>query len=354
VKLDLPKERKADSTTLTVEVTPSLAVTMLDALPYLIDYPYGCTEQTMSRFLPAVITAKTMKDMGLKPEDIMGRVFGGIEAAGAAATHPNGKHDLQELDDVTRRGLERLYDFQHSDGGWGWWKQGASDHFMTAYVVWGMALARDAGINLKREAWNRGATYLVKSLVEEELNFDQQAWMLHALSARHASLKEANIGQFQTKAFDNLWANREKLNAYTRALFALTAHNFGYADKAKILVANLENGVKADHSPDESVIVGGNSPTAAGATPATVMGTAHWGEDGVYWRWSDGNVESTAFALRALVAIDPQNKLIEPIMNWLVKNRRGAQWSNTRDTAITVLAMNDYLWASGELAPDLE
>ncbi|MDB6112979.1 MAG: Large extracellular alpha-helical protein, partial [Pedosphaera sp.] len=53
VKLALPKERKSGSTSLTVQVTPSLAVTMLDALPYLIDYPYGCTEQTMSRFLPA-------------------------------------------------------------------------------------------------------------------------------------------------------------------------------------------------------------------------------------------------------------------------------------------------------------
>ena len=96
VKLDLPKERKPDSTTLTVQVTPSLAVTMLDALPYLIDYPYGCTEQTMSRFLPAVITAKTLRDLGLQPEDVMGRVFGGIETNSAAATHPKGKQDLAE------------------------------------------------------------------------------------------------------------------------------------------------------------------------------------------------------------------------------------------------------------------
>ena len=79
------------------------------------------------------------------------------------------------------------------------------------------------------------------------------------------------------------------------------------------------------------------------------MGTAHWGEDGIYWRWSDGGVEATAFALRALLAIDPQNKLVEPVTNWLIKNRRGAQWSNTRDTAIVVLAMNDYLRVSGEL-----
>src|SRR5262249_36260783 len=52
--------------------------------------------------------------------------------------------------------------------------------------------------------------------------------------------------------------------------------------------------------------------------------------------------------------IDPQNKLIEPVTNWLVKNRRGAQWSNTRDTAIVVLAMNDYLSVSKELSPALE
>ena len=156
VKLDLPKERRAGTTTLTVQVTPSLAVTMLDALPYLIDYPYGCTEQTMSRFLPAAITAKTLGDLGLKPQDIMGHLFGGIEPAGAAATHPDGKHDLHELDEITRQCLERLYDFQHGDGGWGWWKQGDSDHFMTAYVVWGLELARGATASvIKKRAESR-------------------------------------------------------------------------------------------------------------------------------------------------------------------------------------------------------
>ncbi|HEY5910396.1 MAG TPA: alpha-2-macroglobulin family protein, partial [Verrucomicrobiae bacterium] len=100
IKLDLPKERKPGSTSLTVQVTPSMAVTMLDALPYLIDYPYGCTEQTMSRFLPAVIAAKTLKDLGLQPEDIMSRVFGGIEQTNAAATHPRGKKELAELDKI--------------------------------------------------------------------------------------------------------------------------------------------------------------------------------------------------------------------------------------------------------------
>jgi alpha-2-macroglobulin len=346
IKLDIPKERRADTTTFTVQIAPSMATTMLDALPYLIDYPYGCTEQTMSRFLPAVITAKTLKDLGLKPETAMNKIFGGIEQGTATATHAQGPHNLSELDAITKQGLERLYDFQHSDGGWGWWKEGESDHFMTAYVVWGMTLARQAGIDAKSDALSRAVDFLDKELVEEETSYDGQAWMLHALAVYHAAEKQTTVSKFQSVAFENLWTNRDKLNAYTRALVALSAHNFGYADKAKTLVENLQNGVKVDSQPDTSIVQRG----AQGSDPS-VIATAHWGEDGIYWRWSDGGVEATSFALRALLAIDPKNRLVEPVTNWLVKNRRGAQWSNTRDTAIVVLTLNDYLRTSGELQP---
>lgn len=348
IKLDLPKERKTETTNLTVQIAPSMAVTMLDALPYLIDYPYGCVEQTMSRFLPAAITAKTLKDLKLDPEVAMSKVFGGIEPQFVNQTQPKGARSLHQVDELVQQGLARLYDFQHADGGWGWWKEGESDHFMTAYIVWGMTLGQAAEIRCKDDVLQRGAAFLDKELIEEENNFDQQAWMLHALAVHHAASKN-EISKFQQTAFDSLWKNREKLNAYTRALLALTAHNFGFADKAKILVQNLENGVKRDTAPDTSILIKGEQKS-----DASVIGTAHWGEDGIYWRWSDGGVEATAFALRALLAIDPSNKLIEPTTNWLIKNRRGAQWSNTRDTAIAVLTMNDYLRVSGELNTDLE
>ncbi|HEU0253010.1 MAG TPA: alpha-2-macroglobulin family protein, partial [Pyrinomonadaceae bacterium] len=368
LKLDIPKERRADSTTLTVQIAPSMATTMLDALPYLINYPYGCTEQTMSRFLPAVITAKTLRDLGMKPETAMYKIFGGIETSSASATHPGGRKDLKELDKMTKQGLERLYDFQHEDGGWGWWKQGESDHFMTAYVVWGLTLAREAEIEVESDVIEKAVEFLDKELVEEESSRDAQAWMLHALSAYHALEKKeeqgeeqdeeekkkkeeeqkSEVSEFQKAAFDNLWTKRDQLNAYTRALLALSAHNYGYHDRAKILVANLENGVKIDNKPDTSIVQQG-----ANVSDPSVIGTAHWGEDGIYWRWSDGGVEATSFALRALLAIDPKHKLIEPVTNWLVKNRRGAQWSNTRDTAIVVLTLNDYLRVSGEVQPSV-
>lgn len=349
ITLELPGARKADSTRMSIQVTPSIAVTMLDALPYLIDYPYGCTEQTMSRFMPLVMVTKTLQDLGLKRQDIADRVYGGIETEHADKTHPEGKKDLAEMEAMTKKSLARLYDFQHGDGGWGWWKEGESDHFMTAYVVWGLILAEEAGINVRDGVISRGVSFLQTELVEEEEHADMQAWMLHALAYNHTRGRYRHKHAYEQKAFDNLWGRKDELNAYTRALYTLAAVRYGEDEKAKILADNLANGVVLDKSPDTSIIQRG-AQTAGQHT----MATAHWGNDGVWWRWSDGGVEATAFALKALVAVNPKHELVEPTMNWLVKNRRGAQWSNTRDTAIVVLALNDYLQNSGELGANVE
>ncbi len=329
--VSLPERRR--STRLEILLAPSLAVAMLDALPYLIEYPYGCTEQTMSRFLPAVVTARTLAELGLGREDVVGRVFGGIEPEHAPRTHPDGSRDLDELDAVVRRGLARLADLQHGDGGFGWWKPGASDPFMTAYAAWGLVLARDADVAVDHGMLERSLRYLERSLVEKEDELDTQAWMLHALAAHRASRPAHRPSGFEKAAFENLFEHREQLNVYSRALLTLSAHAFGEKERAEILVRNLENGVKTEGAP---------------------VTRAHWGEAGIRGRWSEGGVEATAFALRALLAMAPEHPLVEPAAAWLIENRRGAQWKSTRDTAIVLLALNDYLSQSGELEADLD
>jgi hypothetical protein len=137
-------------------------------------------------------------------------------------------------------------------------------------------------------------------------------------------------------------------------LLALAAHRWGDAERARVLIRNLEDGVQIDRTPDQSVLLKGETTAPSrGQTASETMQTAHWGSRGFWWRWYDGPVETTSFALQALVTIDPNHRLVEPAMNWLVKNRRGRQWSNTRDTAIALLAMNDYLQRSGELTGDV-
>lgn len=310
MKLQLPP-RKKESTKVVVQVTPSLAVTMLDALPYLLDYPYGCTEQTISRFLPAAIVAKTLQDVGIDAETAMGRVFGGIDNPKAP------KNNLGKLQEITQAGLKRLQELQHSDGGWGWWEGGASDPWMTAYAIWALSIGIEAQLDIPPHLVESGANFLKTRLAEVNKNPELQAWMLHALAAARKDKPD----ETERAAIENLWRQRDTLNSYSRALFALAVDE----EEAAALLRTLDNGVRRDGD------------------------TAHWGSSGSWWRWSDSPVESTAFALRALLASDSKNKLVEPAAMWLIKNRRGAQWSNTRDTAITLLALCDYLKASGQL-----
>ena len=65
VVLRVPAERKPEQSRLEVRYSPTLAGALVDALPYLADYPYGCTEQTLNRFLPTVITQKVLINLGL-------------------------------------------------------------------------------------------------------------------------------------------------------------------------------------------------------------------------------------------------------------------------------------------------
>jgi len=80
---------------LTVTIAPSVAGTVFDALDYLTGYPWGCTEQTMSSFLPDLIVAQAVDKLHLKSPI-----------------------DRATLNDMVRAGLDRLYGFQHDDGGW--------------------------------------------------------------------------------------------------------------------------------------------------------------------------------------------------------------------------------------------
>ena len=346
VTIDLPADRVAEATSFHVRVTPSVAVTMLDALPYLIEYPYGSTEQTVSRFVPCVVALKSLRDLGLDVEDVAARMFGGVEIeyAGDRRIHSAGRHDLSELDRMVEAGVARLKDFQHRSGGWGWWKEGTDDAYMTAYVVWGLTLAKMAGAKVDREMLRRGRGFLEQRLIEQEHKFDLQAWMLHSLASRNRGVPDNRPTRMEADAFLNLMRNRDRLNPYVRALVALTATYFSFDEDARLLVENLTNGVVRDDRPDRSVLIA----PVAGSNPG-VVSTAHWGEAGAFFRWSDGGVEATAFALMALLAADSDHDLVEPVLNWLMRNRRGAQWSNTRDSAICVLALTDYLLATGEM-----
>src|SRR5207249_4493297 len=75
--------------------------------------------------------------------------------------------------------------------------------------------------------------------------------------------------------------------------------------------------------------------------------------DACWWFWWNNDIEANAWALKALVTIDPQNDLAPRLVKWLLNNRRnGYYWRSTRDTALVIAAMTDFMRATGESTPD--
>ncbi|MEO2034720.1 MAG: alpha-2-macroglobulin family protein, partial [Planctomycetaceae bacterium] len=129
LQLTVPAARIEEQSRLEIRYSPSLAGAMVDALPFLIEYPYGCTEQTLNRFLPAVLTQNTLLGMGLNLEEIRRkRTNLNAQEIGDPAqrtqrwnrNNPNPVFDTGEMNKIVRDGVRALTEMQLSDGGWGW------------------------------------------------------------------------------------------------------------------------------------------------------------------------------------------------------------------------------------------
>jgi uncharacterized protein YfaS (alpha-2-macroglobulin family) len=302
--LDLPGRADVSARNLKIEASPSIAGAMFGALDYLTSYPYGCTEQTMSSFLPNVVVAQALKD---------------IPAAKIRASN--------DLSTKVQKGMDRLYAYQHPDGGWGWWKDDKTDPFMTAYVVDGLTMASRAGYQIDTWRRDQGREKLAAMLNAGKrddgnpIDDETRAYMIYAFT---------ESGDGDAHFLDELYAKRNNLGPYGRALLALALqeHKDGRANE----VANLIEGAAQK---DEF--------------------EAHWQTARVndYGRDVYMDSEATALSLKALAQINPGSSLLPKAARWLVKNRRnGYYWLSTKETAFAIYGLTDYLKVSKELSPD--
>jgi alpha-2-macroglobulin len=297
-----PSNTDAATHTLHLEIAPSIAGSLFSALSYLTSYPWGCTEQTMSSFLPNLLVADTLKKLNL-----------------AGVMSPS---DLQAKIDA---GLDRLNDLKHDDGGWGWWKEDSTRVFMTAYVVSGLAQAKAAGYQKADANLGGGVSYLQKQLTQHPRMIPElRAYVVYALSLAGAS----NLGA----PIDTLWSRRSDLSAEGLALTGMAMQRTGdnrERDVARLLEANAKR------------------------TGSLVSWPSSY--DPLLDLSDDNSAESTAFALRFLTHADPKSPLLEPAAQWLVVNRDGGYWwSSTEQTAMVLFGLTDYLAASQELNADFD
>ncbi|RLE45043.1 hypothetical protein DRJ25_06155, partial [Candidatus Woesearchaeota archaeon] len=330
VNLTLPEDYDPDKTWIRVGLTPTVATACIDAVPYLIRYPYGCIEQTMSRFMPAVVVRGTLKDLGVNLDDVRKRrelvKTDKWDRGSINLFMYNPVFDDATLNSVIQASLARIQSWQNGDGGWGWFRGFSSDPYMTAYVVHGLTLAIERGIEIDQAMLNRALTFLGKHFLIER-NIHRAAFIAYALAPYHESKAFAQRDQYN-RYVDKLMEKRENFNALSRAYFALALQTAGRFKEAKLLIENIEDYAKYDAQ----------------------AGTAYWktSSDG-WWFWWNNALETNTAVLRALAAIKPNHKYIEPLARWVLNHRQGNRWESTKGSALAILALMDYAKARGEL-----
>ncbi len=277
---------------LTVRITPSVSSALLGATDYLVGFPYGCTEQTMSRFLPDLLVQRALK-------------LHGIATTAQAA----------ELPTMVRNGLQRLYRFQHAEtGAWGWWEHDTDNPWMTAYVMYGMATAEAQGYSVSENVVARARKAAAKMAADVNTDLSDRAFLMYAL-ALTGDLRTARAERSRPIALT-------KLRPDALAYMVLVDRLLGRQDRA-VVTELSRRAVFAD-------------------------GQLHWSsaKDGSDWN----DVGTTAVCLRALVAESARDPRVAQVLSWLMLRRNGSYWINTRDTALTLAAFCDYLASQGEVS----
>ena len=277
---------------------------MLKALDDLAGYPYGCVEQTMSRFLPTVIVAKTFKEINV----------------------PLKSQTIEELPKYVDAGLKRLYDHQHSDGGWGWWTNDQTHPYMTAYVIYGLSLAREAGYDINENVFYNGLNNLKNQITNAKSDIDETtlSYMIYSLST---AMKNQNFDKDNYVEIINILL-RKDLKSYPLSLLAISLKNMNENQKAIDVVARLKKQVSEEKS------------------------FAFWGGEEWHYRWQNDNVQGTAFAVKAILNVEGNSDLIAKAVRWLLLKRQGYSWRSTQETSVVLFALTDYLKITKELDPD--
>ncbi|MCM8540205.1 MAG: hypothetical protein NE328_08000, partial [Lentisphaeraceae bacterium] len=359
IDINIPNKVDPEYTLLEVRYSPSLALSMVSALPYLTNFPYGCTEQTLNRFLPTTITRKVLQDMNLDLDDIRDQLSN-------LNAHETG-HDLKRLKRWDRlknnmksknpvfdinlvkqmeaKGVKDLLEMQLSDGGWGWFSghgERSSAH-TTAYVVNGLLTAKSNGVEIDQNVIQRGLNWLKE--YEQEQTFkirNYKAEKKDVPKKAHPDNMDAFIFMVLVKASMKtneemagyLYTDRNKFSIYGKSLIALAFHQLKDTEKVNMLRRNIEQYLVTDKENQTSYLKMDNG--------------SYW------WYWYGSEWETHAYYLKLLTKVEPNSEVASGLVKYLVNNRRNSYyWNSTRDTALCIEAIADYITATKESQPNM-
>ncbi|MEO8354996.1 MAG: Ig-like domain-containing protein [Chloroflexota bacterium] len=308
--ISLPRTYVPNGGGLDVELSPSLAGSLLSALE-AVDIPNSSSaESILSYFLPNLEVYRVLNGEGLNDPALTERV---------AASVDDGVHKLLHL--------------QNEDGGWNWWgtapigeQTTPSDPYISAYVTFGLIRAHEMGVSVDENALQRAGTYLRG--LKNEITNDTHGAALDEITFVQFVLAQAHT--FDETTLNNLYNARDRLSPSSRALLAYTVNAVNPADeRVRDLVSNLETGAIVTAS------------------------SAHWETQDENLVMRGSPVYTTSLVVYVLSQLDAANQVIFNAVRYLAahRNTRGL-WGMGHDNAWAILALTEAMIGFGDLNAD--
>ena len=359
----------------TLEFTSNPAWYALQAMPYMMEYPHECAEQTFTRFYSNTIAAhimnsnpkikKVIEDWGQNsPEAFLSNLQKNQELKAVmleetpwvlnAKSEEQTKRNLSILLDMERmsremdKALGKVIKAQSANGGWPWFPGMKESRYITQHIITGMGHLDHLGIKdvkEKRKIWNcvkKGVRYL-----DGELLSDYNWIMRYASSPEDQHIgytqiqylyarsyfPEIGMNKKEAEAVDYFKGQAKKywlnFNIYAEGMIALAAHRFEMKDLATDIVKSLK---------DRSI---------------------HKEEFGMYWKdyyvgyyWYEAPIETQALMIEMFDEVTNDQESVEGLKIWLLKEKQTTHWKTTKQTTEAVYALllkGTDLLASDEL-----
>ncbi|MGN6542752.1 MAG: alpha-2-macroglobulin family protein, partial [Ginsengibacter sp.] len=348
---------------LTVEYTTNPAWYAIQALPYLMEYPYECTEQTFNRFYANALAEKIVNSSPTikavfekwattdtsalmsnlqKNEELKSVLLEETPWVLQGQSEAQQKKNIAMLFNMVKMSLQlqsaidKLKDMQSTNGGFVWFKGGPDNRYMTQYIVTGIghlkklnATPANQQITLN-SILEKAIPYLDKRLKDDYDNLiknkaDLSKSNLSAIAIQYLYMRsffpESSIPKETETAYNyyrnqtkKYWLNQSK---YMQGMIALALSRTNETATARVIMQSLkENAINNEE---------------------LGMYWKEWNNKG-YW-WYQAPIESQSLMIEAFSEIDNDAKTIGDLKTWLLKNKQTNNWKTSKATADACYAL---------------
>lgn len=348
--------------TYTIEFTSNPAWYAVQALPYLMEYPYECSEQIFNRVyansFAAHIVGKHPEIRNVfeswkteTPDALLSKLEKNQELKSVfleetpwvmqARNESERKQrisllfDLNRMNNELERSLGQLGQKQLGNGGWPWFDGGNDNRYITQYIISGFGKMQHLGVMPKndpatREMVRNGIRYMDERMQEdferirkkypdyrEEDHLGQlQVQYLYARSFFNDEYllleKHKEAFMYFREQAKKYWRDRDK---YMQGMIALALHRSGDKPVPALIMTSIREHALYDEE----------------------MGMYWRGDAGYYWH--EAPVETQALLIEAFDEIMSDRASVELMKTWLLKNKQTHDWATTRATADACYAL---------------